>query len=88
MRNIIAVLWMSLDGVVESPEQWAFTYANDELQEVNERGMAASDVLLLGRVTYQEFAAYWPTSGSIRTRYTVCGVRSAVLLAGLYLLCD
>jgi dihydrofolate reductase len=61
MRNIIAVVWMSLDGVVESPEQWAFAYANEELQEVNEQGMAASDALLLGRVTYQEFAAYWPT---------------------------
>ncbi len=61
MRNIIAVVWMSLDGVVESPEQWAFAYSNDELAVVNERGMATSDVLLLGRVTYQEFAAYWPT---------------------------
>jgi dihydrofolate reductase len=60
MRKIVAVLFMSLDGVVESPEEWAFSYSNDEMEEANASGMAASDALLLGRVTYQELAAYWP----------------------------
>lgn len=64
MRIISAAVWMSLDGVMESPEQWAFPYANDEVEEVNHAGMAASDTLLLGRVTYQEFAAYWPNQSS------------------------
>ncbi len=51
---------MSLDGVVEAPAEWAFSYSNDEMEEANASGMAASDALLLGRVTYEEFAAYWP----------------------------
>jgi dihydrofolate reductase len=55
---------MSLDGVVEAPETWAFGYSNDEVQAANETGMAASDAMLLGRVTYQHFAAYWPHQGS------------------------
>lgn len=62
MRKLVASVIVSLDGVVESPEQWAFAYTNDEIQQVNQAGMAASDALLFGRVTYQMFAAYWPTA--------------------------
>lgn len=64
MRKIVAVLYLSLDGVVESPEKWAFPYVNDEMGEVAGSGMAASDTLLLGRRTYEEFAAYWPNQSS------------------------
>jgi dihydrofolate reductase len=64
VRRIVATLWMSLDGVVEAPETWAFGYSNDEVQAANEAGMAASDAMLLGRVTYEKFAAYWPQQGS------------------------
>lgn len=60
MRNVIASELISLDGVIESPEEWASSYSNDEMEEVNAAGMAASDALLLGRVTYEGLAAYWP----------------------------
>jgi dihydrofolate reductase len=46
--------------VVESPEKWHFPYFNDEMREAVEAAISASDAMLLGRVTYQEFAAYWP----------------------------
>src|SRR5262245_30828981 len=59
MRNIVAGLFMSLDGVVEAPDQWHFPYMNDEMGAVIGAQMANSDTLLLGRVTYQEFAGYW-----------------------------
>jgi dihydrofolate reductase len=64
MRKIVAGLFMSLDGVVESPEQWQFPYFNDEIGQALGSSMAASDTLLLGRRTYQEFAATWPGRGS------------------------
>jgi dihydrofolate reductase len=64
MRKVIAVEFVSVDGVMESPEEWAFSYSNDEMEEANASGMAASDALLLGRVTYQEFAAYWADKAS------------------------
>src|SRR5712692_8071807 len=51
---------MSLDGVVEAPDKWTFAYFNDEVGQVVGVAMAASDTLLLGRRTYEEFAAYWP----------------------------
>jgi dihydrofolate reductase len=60
MRKVVAVELMSLDGVMESPEEWAFPYSNDEMEETNASGMAASDALLLGRVTYEGMAAFWP----------------------------
>lgn len=63
MRKIIAGLYMSLDGVVESPEKWHFPYVNEEMDAVVQDGMAASDTLLLGRHTYEIFAGYWPSQG-------------------------
>jgi dihydrofolate reductase len=60
VRKVIAVELMSVDGVMESPEKWAFSYSNDEMEQANAAGMAASDALLLGRVTYEGLAAFWP----------------------------
>src|SRR4051794_3218641 len=64
MRKVVAGLFISLDGVVESPEKWHFPYFNDEMGEDVGSQMAASDVMLLGRVTYQEFAAFWPSASA------------------------
>jgi len=61
MRKVIASEIVSLDGVVESPEKWHFPYFNDEMAEAIGEAMAASDAMLLGRVTYEEFAAFWPS---------------------------
>lgn len=60
MRKVTAGLFMSLDGVVGSPEKWQFPYLSDEVGEAIGAAMAAADAMLLGRVTYQEFASYWP----------------------------
>lgn len=60
MRKIVAGLFVSLDGVYEAPDQWHFPYFNDEMGEAVDEQIAAADAMLLGRVTYQEFAAYWP----------------------------
>jgi dihydrofolate reductase len=64
MRRIIAGLFISLDGVVEAPETWHFPYFNDEMGEAVASQAAASDTMLLGRTTYEEFAAYWPNQSS------------------------
>ncbi|HZB97405.1 MAG TPA: dihydrofolate reductase family protein, partial [Candidatus Sulfotelmatobacter sp.] len=60
VRKVVAVELVSVDGVMGSPEEWAFSYSNEEMEEANASGMAASDALLLGRVTYEGFAAFWP----------------------------
>ena len=61
MRNLIVTEFMSLDGVMEEP-RWTFTYWNDEIANFKGEESSASDALLLGRVTYQGFAAAWPQS--------------------------
>ena len=62
MRKIVAGLFISLDGVVESPDKWHFPYLNDEMGEAVQAQMNAADAILLGRRTYEEFASYWPTA--------------------------
>ena len=59
MRKVVAVEFVSVDGVMEAPEEWASSYTNDEMEEANVSGMAASDAMLLGRVTYEQMAAFW-----------------------------
>jgi dihydrofolate reductase len=60
MRKVIASEFVSLGGVMESPEEWHFPYFNDEMGTEIGAAMATADAMLLGRVTYQEFASYWP----------------------------
>lgn len=65
MRRIFAGLFLSLDGVMESPEKWISPYyRSDEIGHEIESRMAAADTLLLGRRTYQVFASYWPNTTS------------------------
>jgi dihydrofolate reductase len=64
VRKVVASELVSLDGVMEKPEQWSFSYSNDQMEEANAAGMASSDAMLLGRVTYEEFAAFWPSQSS------------------------
>jgi dihydrofolate reductase len=60
MRKIIASLFISLDGVVEAPDQWHFPYFNDEMGAAVTAKMGVADTLLLGRKTYDSFAGAWP----------------------------
>jgi dihydrofolate reductase len=60
VRKITADLFISLDGVVEAPDQWHFPYFNDEMGAAVDSTMGSSDTLLLGRKTYDSFAGAWP----------------------------
>ena len=61
MSRLAATLFMTLDGVVESPEKWSFQYWNNEIGKFKHDETFSSDALLLGRVTYEGFAAAWPS---------------------------
>jgi dihydrofolate reductase len=61
VRNIIVTEFLSLDGVMEEPA-WTFPYWNDEIAQFKGEETSAGEALLLGRVTYQGFAAAWPKS--------------------------
>jgi dihydrofolate reductase len=59
MRKLKLAMYVSLDGVVENPG-WTGPFWNDQLSELQADYLFASDALLLGRVTYEGFAAAWP----------------------------
>jgi len=60
LRKLIAFELVSLDGVVGAPDEWAFSYSDEEMDKEVAAGMDVSDALLLGRATYEEFASFWP----------------------------
>lgn len=60
MKKITAGLFISLDGVVEAPDQWHFPYFNEEMGAAVSAQLDAADTLLVGRVTYDSFAGAWP----------------------------
>lgn len=64
MRKITAGLFISLDGVVESPGEWGFQYMTEEMSKGISAGISQADAVLLGRRTYLEFAEMWPGQGS------------------------
>jgi dihydrofolate reductase len=57
MRKIVAGMMVSVDGVVEAPEAWTGPYFSPDLGQLVGSLMAAGDTMLLGRATYQAFAA-------------------------------
>ncbi len=59
MRKIVVTEFLSLDGVMENPA-WTAPYWNDEIAQFKAAETTVNDVLLLGRVTYEGFAAAWP----------------------------
>ena len=59
MRKVVVSEFVSLDGVMEEPG-WTFQFASEEQERFKFDELSASDALLLGRVTYEGFAAAWP----------------------------
>jgi len=62
VRKVVAGLFISLDGVTQSPDKWQFDHFDAEIMAAMGAHIAEEDAVLLGRVTYQEWASYWPTS--------------------------
>jgi len=64
MRKVTAGLFHSVDGVVESPNLWQFDSFDDELGAGMGEFLGATSTVILGRVSYQEWAGYWPNAGA------------------------
>src|SRR4051812_39209559 len=91
MRKIIGALFQSIDGVIQAPggseeDQtgfahggWVFPYFDDTLDEPMGRLLGGSYELLLGRRTYEIFAAYWPHNGDQPIGETFNAVRKHVV---------
>jgi len=60
MGIIAANFFISLDGVVEAPNEWHFPYFNDEMGAAIGSTMESTGAFLMGRKLYDEWSAYWP----------------------------
>ena len=68
MRKVIVSTYMTLDGRVDEIRDWAVAYNDDRAVKYHTDLMMNSDGLLLGRNTYEIFAALWPSlSGEFPT---------------------
>jgi dihydrofolate reductase len=61
MRRVVVSEFVSLDGVMEAPDKWHLQFWHEEMGKYKYDELFASDALLLGRVTYEGFAAAWPS---------------------------
>jgi dihydrofolate reductase len=60
MRPIVNSTFVSLDGVINHMEKWHFDYIDDELDAIARDQLFAADAMLMGRQTYEAYAAVWP----------------------------
>ena len=62
MRKVVASEFLTVDGVMEAPNQFTFSVGQSEEQlKFKFDELFAADALLLGRKTYEGFAAAWPS---------------------------
>src|SRR6478672_12387813 len=70
--KLVVTAFVTIDGVVEGPgfdehrtgrNAWALRVQNDEDEVYNRAQVMGADALLLGRRTWQIWAAFWPTAG-------------------------
>jgi dihydrofolate reductase len=62
MRKLVVTEFMTLDGSIGAP-MWSFPYWGDDIAAFKGEETESSDTILLGRVTYEGFAASWPSRG-------------------------
>ena len=60
MAKVISTLFISADGVAEIDPDWHFPYFDENMGRAVGEDYDTSNVLLIGRVTYDSFAGAWP----------------------------
>ncbi|GAA1728454.1 dihydrofolate reductase family protein [Isoptericola hypogeus] len=60
MATVVSTLFISLDGVAEIDEAWHFPYFDDHMSAAVDDDYRDTDLLLIGRVTYDSFVGAWP----------------------------
>jgi dihydrofolate reductase len=61
MSTLTVTSFITLDNVVEDPHLWSLKYQSDDTGELNLDVLQKADAMLLGRTTYEGFAAAWPS---------------------------
>jgi dihydrofolate reductase len=61
MGKLTVTAFTTLDNVAEEPHLWSGEFFGDETGRLNDEVLREVDSMLLGRVTYEGFAAAWPS---------------------------
>jgi dihydrofolate reductase len=61
MGKITATAFITLDNVVQDPHLWSGEFQSEDTGEFNTAVLREADAMLLGRDTYEGFAAAWPS---------------------------
>jgi dihydrofolate reductase len=77
--KLVSNFFISLDGVVESPDQWHFDYWNDEMEAAMGRELAEVRAFLMGRTLYGEWSEYWPAHADDEFGQLINGVPKYVV---------
>ncbi|HMB25076.1 MAG TPA: dihydrofolate reductase family protein, partial [Anaerolineales bacterium] len=75
MRKVVVGTFLTLDGVMQAPGDpqedteggfthggWQMPYFDEDSGKIMNKSISQTEALLLGRKTYQIFAAYWPSA--------------------------
>ena len=60
MGTLTTTCFITLDNVIEEPHRWSGPYFSDETGKLNDAVLREADAMVLGRDTYEGFAAAWP----------------------------
>jgi dihydrofolate reductase len=60
MRRVINSTYMTLDGVVEEPQNWTFDHRSEDASQHAHDVLFGADAIVMGRRTYEIFAGSWP----------------------------
>jgi dihydrofolate reductase len=66
MGKLTVTSFITLDNVVEAPNVWSGSFQSDDTGDYNDEVLLAADAMLLGRTTYDGFAAAWPSRSGVR----------------------
>lgn len=60
MGKFVNSTFVSLDGVINHMDRWHFDYVSDQTNDLALRQLQQADAMLMGRATYEVYAAVWP----------------------------
>ena len=61
MGKLTVTCFITLDSVVEDPHLWSGAFQSEDTGELNSEVLMEADAMVLGRMTYEGFAAAWPS---------------------------
>jgi dihydrofolate reductase len=79
VRTVVLAMMTSANGRLDDPDAWMTGIGNDLYRDIDDR-YAGFDTVLVGRTTYDEMYAYWPSAEN--EEVALGGLRDAAPAAG------